>query len=219
MIFLSTALSAQNARTHYSMKAYIPIQFNAGNYQFGTSTRGHWNISGIELGFNIKKKRFEQEFILKTPTLNSTTYYKERNGSGNTGYYREDIINTGFGIRYQGAYEIWRSKQERVHVVSGLGLSFNSNFSKFVSYETGNGFIVAKFQFLVFSPYIYTSLNYAINAHWGMDFTLMYGPKAGIYSRVNNFYRNGTNQPESISWISDEMNRTISSRLGVSYTF
>lgn len=219
IFLLGPTLLAQNARTHYTMKAYVPIQFDASNYQFGTSTWGHWNVSGMELGLNIKKKRFEQEFILRTPTLNSTTYYTERHGSVNTEYYREDIINTGFGVRYQGAYEIWKSKRERVHIVSGLGLSFNSNFIKFVSYETGNGFIYAKFQFLVFSPYIHTSLNYAFNAHWGMDFTLMYGPMAGIYSRVNNLYRNGTNRPSSSTWISDETNRTISSRLGVSYTF
>lgn len=218
-MLLSTTLVAQKEKTRYTMKAYIPVQFEAGNYQMGTYTWGRWDVPGIELGLNLKKRRFEQEFILGSPSISRETFYKFPPGGSNSDYYQENHIHTHIGIRYQAGYEVWKGSKEKFRIVPGLGLAWNGGFNKTVSYESGYGYITDKSQGQAFRPYLHTSFNYAFNTRWGMDMTLMYSPTAVYLVRIKNFYPSGSSRVFSASWTSDEVASTIFSRIGVSYKF
>lgn len=210
---------AQKARGSYSLKLYVPVSFNTANYQLGTYTWGNWNVQGIEVGLNLKKKRIEQELLLASPSLSHSTYWKQSPSDTNTDYYQEDFIQTTLGLRYQASYELWKGAKEKFRILPGLGIALNSSFAKTVSYESGYGFIEDKMQFVLIRPYIHTSFNYALNAHWGMDATFMFSPMLGMYARIKNFYPSGSYSVLS-DWLSnDQPVSTIFSRIGVSYRF
>lgn len=219
MLFPGSLVLAQKAVPLYSLKLYMPVSFDASRYQMGTYTWGRWNVGAMEVGLNLKKNRFEQELILQSPTLNQTTQYKESYGSPDKTYYQVALIRTNLGLRYQAGYEIWKGAKEKFRIVPGLGLAVNSHFAKMVSYESGLGFIEAKWQLLFFRPYVHTALHYAFNARWGMDFTLMYSPLDGHFSRVKNFYQSGTVVKSSNWGSSDSPSKLIYSRMGASYRF
>lgn len=212
------ASQAQRKVTVYSLRAYVPVSFDASYYRFGAPTWRRWNMQGTQLGLNIKKDRFEQEFVLGSPWRDRTTHFYEFPGSNGTSYYSEDFIQHTFSMAWQAGYEMFTTKLRRFHFIPGLGVALSTNFSKRVTYSMDpEGFLDNKMQVLLLRPYIHGTVHYSLNSKWGMDATLMYSPYSAVYWRNKSFNRNGDTKTMDSAWISDALIFTFFSRLGISY--
>ncbi len=214
----SSVMGQKEAR-QASLKMYLPVQFNAGNYQGGTYTWGRWYAPGIEVGMNLKKKRFEQEFILGSPRSESYRYYHERDRDSISTYYIiDDVIQTGVSFNYQAGYSIYTSKSGKINIVPGLGMALHASFVKRIRYDDALGVIDYKMQTLAFNPYLFTTFRYALNEKWSAEASFMYSPYFALYWRSKFFYNSGDKVDHY--WGSGDSGKAIiNSRFGVSYKF
>lgn len=177
-------------------------------------------MPGLELGLNLKKKRFEQEFILGSPRSESTRYFHERDrDSVSTYYIIDDMIQTSVSLSYQAGYSVYTSKSGKFNIVPGLGMALHANFIKSIHYyDDAPGVIDMKMQIATFSPYLFTTFRYDLNEKWGIEGTVMYKPYYAMYWRDKTFY--GGNKEVRHDWFSSDFGTSvIYSRFGVSYKF
>lgn len=213
----------QKETSRYTLNLYVPLAFYAENYQLGYDTRGRWISEGIELGLNMKYKRWEHELILGSPVLSESTHvndvYLDSTGRLTQISY-ETNYHTKISFNYQGAYRVFTNRTKKLNVSLGLGIAAWSKFTKSFDYAGNERFIDYRMKAFLLRPYALSTFNYLLSPRWSFNFSLMFGPRTWIYRTVEFRYTPHGEIRTSNSKFSNNYSRhLIASRIGFGFLF
>lgn len=216
-------LIAQKEIRRYSLNLYVPISYYAPNYQTRYDMKGTWMSEGIELGLNMKYKRWEHELILGSPVLSETTHVDEifRDSAGRlTGFSYETNYHTKISLNYQGAFRVYTNRTKKLNVSLGLGIAAWSQFSKSFDYAGNERFIDYRMNVFLLRPHVLGAFNYSLSPRWTLNCTLMFGPQTWIYrTRKERYTQYGEIHTYNSKFWNNYSRHLIASRIGFGYLF
>lgn len=211
LLLVSTVFvsKGQEQKSQYRIKAYVPLSYNLHGVFYDWDPADKWNINGIDLGLEWKRKWLRQEVQLCGINRESNVSSSDR--------IKESTRFGGFRIRYQVGVDFFK-KSSSWGFHAGLGLE---NIYGFTNKKTDYGFghvSYWKHQIILINPYVFTEFSYKLSRQWAVSLTPVYQQFYYGLWRSKQIDGQGNYSVDATTFI-DKYTKYLTLRVGAAYTF